>query len=159
MITEALNNLYQSYTGNLAETIEELPFSSSNRRYFRLSGVKNLIGVSGTSIEENKAFIYMAEHFRKKGLPIPEVYCASEDHSFYLQEDLGDMLLFNAIEKGRTSSVFDEQERELLKKRLPCFPPFNLPELTASTSPNAIHRQNSTSDPSSGISTILNTVS
>lgn len=66
MITEALNNLYQSYTGNLAETIEELPFSSSNRRYFRLSGVKNLIGVSGTSIEENKAFIYMAEHFRKK---------------------------------------------------------------------------------------------
>lgn len=122
MITEALNNLYQSYTGNPAETIEELPSSGSNRRYFRLSGVKNLIGVSGTSIEENKAFIYMAKHFRKKGLPVPEVYCASEDHSFYLQEDLGDMLLFNAIEKGRTSSVFDEQERELLKKTITLLP-------------------------------------
>lgn len=122
MITEELNKLYQFYTGSPAETIEELPSSGSNRRYFRLTGNKNLIGVSGTSIEENRAFLYMAEHFRKKGLPVPEVYCSSEDHSFYLQEDLGDTLLFNAIEKGRTSSVFDEQERELLKKTITLLP-------------------------------------
>ena len=110
MITEELRKLYQSYTGSPAEEITELPSSGSNRRYFRIKGPETLIGVSGTSIEENEAFIYMAKHFREKGLPVPQVYASSDDHSFYIQEDLGDTLLFNAIEKGRKSSVFDEEE-------------------------------------------------
>ena len=69
MITEELQKLYQEYTGVPAENITELPSSGSNRRYFRLTGVKTLIGVSGTSVEENDAFLYMAAHFRKSGLP------------------------------------------------------------------------------------------
>ena len=95
MITEELRKLYQSYTGSPAEEITELPSSGSNRRYFRIKGPETLIGVSGTSIEENEAFIYMAKHFRGKGLPVPQVYASSDDHSFYIQEDLGDTLLFN----------------------------------------------------------------
>ena len=103
MITEELKQLYQTHTGSPATDITELSSSGSNRRYFRLSGPVSLIGVSGTSIEENNAFIYMAAHFREKGLPVPRVYCWSVDKSFYLQEDLGDTLLFQAIEKGRKS--------------------------------------------------------
>ena len=57
MITEELQKLYQEYTGVPAENITELPSSGSNRRYFRLTGVKTLIGVSGTSVEENDAFL------------------------------------------------------------------------------------------------------
>ena len=95
MITEELRKLYQSYTGSPAEEITELPSSGSNRRYFRIKGPETLIGVSGTSTEENEAFIYMAKHFREKGLPVPQVYASSDDHSFYIQEDLGDTLLFN----------------------------------------------------------------
>ena len=49
----------------------------------------------------------MAAHFRKKGLPVPEVYICSKDKNCYLQEDLGDILLFNAIEKGRHKVYFD----------------------------------------------------
>ena len=108
MTTEDLQNLYQTYLGEVPEEIVELPSSGSNRRYFRLTGTKKLIGVYGTSKEENEAFLYMAAHFRKKGLPVPEVYICSEDKNCYLQEDLGDILLFNAIEKGRATSVFSE---------------------------------------------------
>lgn len=122
MITEELKSLYRTYTGSEAGDITELPSSGSNRRYFRLTGTPALIGVSGTSAEENKAFIYMASHFRKKGLPVPEVYAWSDDRAFYLQEDLGDTLLFNAIEKGRKSSVFDEEERALLHKTIALLP-------------------------------------
>lgn len=122
MITEELKSLYRTYTGSEAGDITELPSSGSNRRYFRLIGTPTLIGVSGTSAEENKAFIYMASHFRKKGLPVPQVYAWSDDRSFYLQEDLGDTLLFNAIEKGRKSSVFDEEERALLHKTITLLP-------------------------------------
>ena len=108
MITEELQKLYQQHTGVMPEAIDEMPASGSNRRYFRLTGVQNLIGVYGTSIEENEAFLYMAEHFKKKNLPVPQVVCVSPDKAYYLQEDLGNTLLFNAIEKGRATSSFSE---------------------------------------------------
>lgn len=60
MITEELQKLYLAYTGVPAENITELPSSGSNRRYFRLAGVQTLIGVYGTCIDENEAFLYMA---------------------------------------------------------------------------------------------------
>lgn len=122
MIAEELNRLYFTYTGSPAEDIVELPSSGSNRRYFRMKGIQTLVGVSGISSEENGAFIYMATHFRERGLPVPEVLAWSGDKSFYLQEDLGDTLLFNAIEKGRKSSVFDESERQLLHKTISLLP-------------------------------------
>lgn len=122
MIAEKLKALYLNYAGSEADELTELPSSGSNRRYFRLGGRQSLIGVSGTSVEENKAFIYMAAHFREKGLPVPRVYAWADDYSCYLQEDLGDTLLFDAIEKGRKSSVFDEEERRLLHKTIALLP-------------------------------------
>lgn len=122
MIKAELNRLYVSYTGSPITDITELPSSGSNRRYFRLSGVQQMIGVSGTSAKENIAFIYMSSHFREKGLPVPEVFIWSDDYSFYLQEDLGDTLLFDAIEKGRKCCVFDETERQLLFKTISLLP-------------------------------------
>ena len=122
MITENLQKLYQQHTGVAAEEIIEMPASGSNRRYFRLLGVQSLIGVYGTSVEENEAFLYMAEHFKKKNLPVPQVLCVSEDKYFYLQEDLGDTLLFNAIEKGRVTNSFSEEEKELLRKTIRLLP-------------------------------------
>lgn len=122
MVTEVLKDLYHTFVGRPADEIVELPSSGSNRRYFRLSGPRSLIGVSGTSRPENEAFLYMAAHFRQKGLPVPEVYCSSEDKLFYLQEDLGDTLLFDAIEKGRKSSVFDETEKKLLHQTIELLP-------------------------------------
>ena len=120
---DKLQNLYAHYTGFHADEIQEiLTLSGSNRRYFRLFGEKSLIGVIGTSEEENNAFIYMAGHFRKKGLPVPEVYCYSDDKLLYLQEDLGNTLLFDAIEKGRQSCLFDEGERMLLHKTISLLP-------------------------------------
>ena len=122
MITENLQKLYQQYTGVPAEEIIEMPASGSNRRYFRLTGVQSLIGVYGTSVEENEAFLYMAEHFKRKNLPVPQVRCVSEDKLFYLQEDLGDTLLFHAIEKGRITNSFSEEEKELLRKTIRLLP-------------------------------------
>ena len=66
MIIDELKKLYFLYTGSQATDVTELPSSGSNRRYFRLIGTKSLIGVSGTSKEENRAFIYIAGHFREK---------------------------------------------------------------------------------------------
>lgn len=72
MITEELQKLYQSYTGVPAENITELPSSGSNRRYFRLTGAQTLIGVYGTSVDENEAFFYMRNIFAKMGFLFPK---------------------------------------------------------------------------------------
>lgn len=112
-----LSKLYAEVKGVLPAKVDELPSSGSNRRYFRLSGndgADSLIGVVGTSLEENRAFIYMADHFHKQGLPVPEVVAVSDDEMLYLQTDLGDSLLFQEIEKGRATRSFSKGEEELL---------------------------------------------
>lgn len=119
---ELLSELYKSYTGHEPEQVDEMPASGSDRRYFRLHGDPTLIGVCGESEAENKAFLYMARHFRSKGLPVPQVVAQSEDGMCYLQEDLGDTLLFKAIEKGRLTHVFSEEEKTLLKKTVRLLP-------------------------------------
>lgn len=81
-----------------------------------------MIGVIGTCREENDAFIYLADHFKSKGLPVPEVLAISDDHMAYLQEDLGDTILFNAIEKGRQSRSFSADEKELLIRTIRMLP-------------------------------------
>lgn len=122
MITEELSKLYSTLTAQAPSYIDELPASGSNRRYFRLTGSIDAIGVSGTSTEENRAFLYMAQHFGSKGLPVPQILAKNNDDTVYLQEDLGDTLLFQYIEKGRKTDVFGEEEKQMLRKTMRLLP-------------------------------------
>ncbi|MDE6715657.1 MAG: phosphotransferase, partial [Muribaculaceae bacterium] len=118
MKVDTLKELYKDYVGTEPKSVIELPASGSNRRYYRLVGDKSVIGAVGESIPENEAFIYLDNHFRSKGLPVPELYGVSDDRSCYIQEDLGSKMLFDVIEKGRSTSVFSEEEKELLRKTI-----------------------------------------
>ncbi|MDE6198182.1 MAG: phosphotransferase, partial [Muribaculaceae bacterium] len=125
MTHKQLYTLYAGIRGHEPESVEELPSSGSNRRYFRLSaadGSEPLIGVIGTSPQENKAFIYMARHFASKGIPVPEVLAVSDDSMTYLQTDLGNTLLFNEIEKGRLTRSFSSHEKEILAHTISLLP-------------------------------------
>ena len=109
-----LENLFEKHTGEKVINIVELPSSGSNRRYFRITGDKTvLIGALGTSMDENKAFYTIAKHFKSKGLNVPEVYAHDDDFTCYIQEDLGDNILFGAIEKGRERGKYDDNEKSL----------------------------------------------
>lgn len=122
MNTELLAQLYQSYTGEAPTSIEPLPGAGSNRKYFRLKGKESLIGVYGTSTEENRAFIYMARHFSQKGLPVPRILAEAADQSTYLQDDLGDISLFQFIKQGRESGNFSDEETNILKQTIRLLP-------------------------------------
>ena len=101
------------------KNMEIIAGQGSNRIYLRetVDG-RTIIRVKGTSYEENRAFISMARHFHKLGLPVPEVYEVSEDEMEYTQEDLGDTLLYSYIENGRTTGVFSEDEKQMLIRTL-----------------------------------------
>jgi aminoglycoside/choline kinase family phosphotransferase len=118
-----LEVLFQQYTGEKVLTISELSASGSNRHYFRLKNDHiSVIGMQGTSVEENHAFITMSRHFRAKGLPVPQVYVQSADGLSYIQEDLGDTLLFDYIAEGRKTGVFCEPEKEMLRDTMRLLP-------------------------------------
>lgn len=118
-----LKSLFRSFTGLSARNITELPSSGSNRRYFRMESEKGtLIGTLGTCREENKAFIALADHFYNQGLPVPKVYCHNREYSCYLQQDLGDITLYNAIEGGRSRGNYDSSEKRLLMKVMKALP-------------------------------------
>ena len=120
---EILQPLFESYTGQRLSEAIELPASGSNRRYYRLRGGNlSLIGVIGTCLEENRAFITFSRHFREKGLRVPAVLSVSEDGSAYIQEDLGEDILFNLISHGRESGIYSSYETDLLRRAVEQLP-------------------------------------
>lgn len=130
MTTKQLTDLYREFTGHECASMTEMPRSGGSRRYFRFSDADGhtLIGVVGTNLQENEAFLDFDRQFAERDLPIPHILAVSPDKMCYLQQDLGDTLLFNAIEKGRLTHVFSASERNLLVKtirRLPDFQFFN----------------------------------
>ncbi|MBO7455686.1 MAG: phosphotransferase [Paludibacteraceae bacterium] len=114
-----LSQLFTQATGKKAGEQVALTASGSNRRYYRIYSddkSMSLIGVQGTSRDENHAFLTMDEHFLKQGLNVPRVLAVSEDEMAYVQEDLGDTLLFNYIAEGRKTGVFCESEKQMLRQ-------------------------------------------
>jgi len=123
MAEDMLRILFESYTHQpLAEKIE-MKSSGSNRRYYRLKGGDvSVVGVVGTSLEENRAFIGLTRHFRDKGLRVPQVFSVSEDGMCYIQEDLGDKVLYDLVAQGRESGSYGSFECNLLCRTIEQLP-------------------------------------
>ena len=98
-----LLELYQQWKGAEPANVQQIPGGGSNRTYYRLTdnNGQTVIGVIGTSRDEDHAFIYLTEHFSKRQLPVPKILAKSDDLLRYLQTDLGSTSLFDAIRGGR----------------------------------------------------------
>jgi len=122
---EELKKLYKKATGLEVASCEALPGAGSNRQYYRITGTdgSTLIGAIGTSRDENHAFCYLARHFTEAGLPVPQVIAESKDGLRYLQSDLGDQSLFDALKGGREAGGrYNARERELLRRTIAALP-------------------------------------
>ena len=105
------------------ECCTPLTGSASNRQYYRLEGgAGTCIGVVGVDMLENKAFLTIAEHFRRKGINVPQILAVSEDQSAYIQEDLGDAVLFDMLSKARKTGEGMKDVEELLCKTMAMLP-------------------------------------
>lgn len=113
-----LKKLYVGLTGAEPTAMTMMPRSGSNRTYYRIEGPRQLVGAVGVDRRENEAFIYMSRHFKSKGLPVPAVVAESDDHMAYLQEDLGNDILFGCIEKSTITRSFNEHDRMLLSRTI-----------------------------------------
>lgn len=121
---QKLLQLYKESFGHEPSQIENLPQAGSNRKYVRFFSEdgNTIIGVQGTSQEENHCFIYLSRHFKSKGLPVPEILSVSEDELCYLQTDLGSTSLYQAIKCGREAGSYSQEEIELISKTIRLLP-------------------------------------
>ncbi|HEX7845277.1 MAG TPA: hypothetical protein VF476_05700, partial [Chitinophagaceae bacterium] len=105
---DAVSQVYKSWSKKDPVQVDVLPQSGSDRRYFRLydEAGKTVIATHGLNVPENEAFIYFSDHFKSKGLNVPEIFGVSYDKIIYLQEDFGDISLLHILEKkGFTEEV------------------------------------------------------
>ena len=120
---ESLETLYEERYGRRPLTVTPLTGSASPRLYYRLSSeIGSCIGTVGTDGLENQAFIGLCRQFASKGIPVPEVYSVSEDGMSYLQEDLGDEILFDRYVKACKDGKGMEQVEDILCRTMSMLP-------------------------------------
>ncbi len=114
-LIEAIRTLYLDWKKQEPLSIDVLPQSGSDRRYFRIHGQEgSYIGTYGDNIKENETFVYFSEHFHDRNLSVPTIYAISPDKKCYLQQDFGDLSLLNLLEsKGFNQEVYDWFKKSL----------------------------------------------
>ena len=106
-----MNELYQIYNDCYHQKparVQLLKGAASNRRYFRLyhspaPDSASVIGVIGENAKENHAFLSLGRHMFAEGLPVPRILASSPDEMRYLQQDLGNVSLYDLVEEARRS--------------------------------------------------------
>ncbi|MCL2327903.1 MAG: phosphotransferase [Bacteroidetes bacterium] len=70
----------------------QLSGAGSSRQYFRVTTTTgSYIACNGTNIDENKAFLYFANHFKQAHLPVPRIFAQEKPEPWlYIIEDFGD---------------------------------------------------------------------
>lgn len=106
-VIERLEKLYEEHFGKKPGSIELLPLSGSDRRYYRMKeGNHTVIGTYNSHVAENNSYFYFTELLRKHDINVPEVYIISKDHQYYLQQDLGNTSLYDQLQtEGFTDDV------------------------------------------------------
>src|SRR5688572_30595520 len=120
-VSDVIKDLYVQWKGAQPASVDLLPQSGSDRRYFRIHEADggSVIATVGANTRENKTFIYFSNHFKKKNLPTPAIFSVNDEQTIYLQEDFGNVSLLNKLEAlGLCDEVYDlfkKSLRELAK--------------------------------------------
>jgi aminoglycoside/choline kinase family phosphotransferase len=97
-----LVRLFEQCFGCAPDAVDRVAADGSQRAYLRLAGGgRTVIGARGPDRDENRAFISFSRSFRSIGLPVPEIYAVNEAAGLWLEEDLGDTTLFDALTVAR----------------------------------------------------------
>jgi aminoglycoside/choline kinase family phosphotransferase len=126
---DVLNRLFEKHFRAPAERIQPLQgeLGGSGRQIIRLSrGNHSAIGVLYGVREENAAFLSFSRHFRRHGLPVPEIYAEDLDLGAYVEEDLGDTTLFDFLTLNRSGDSIAPPVVDLYRKVVAELPRFQV---------------------------------
>jgi aminoglycoside/choline kinase family phosphotransferase len=101
---DVLKKLFEEHFHIPAARVQPLQgeLGGSGRKIIRLTNNEvSAIGILYGVREENAAFLEFSKHFLGHGLPVPEIYAENLDAGAYLEEDFGDVTLFEFLSKNR----------------------------------------------------------
>ncbi len=129
ILTDILKGLFEQHFGSAVDTAHPLRamLGASGRKIVRLSNQQHrAIGILYGVREENVAFLEFSRHFRRHGLPVPEIYTEDLEHGAYLEEDLGDTTLFEFLSANRSGDNIAQPVVEAYRKVVALLPRFQV---------------------------------
>ena len=128
-LTDVLQRLFEQRFHSPVTRVQPLQgeLGGSGRKIIRLANQKiSVIGVLYGVREENVAFIEFSKHFRRHGLPVPEIYAEDLPEGAYLEQDLGDTTLFDFLSTNRAGEDIAPQVVEAYRKVVAVLPRFQI---------------------------------
>ena len=126
---DVLKTLFERHFHAPAERVQPLQgqLGGSGRKIIRLANKSaTAIGILYDVREENVAFLEFSKHFRRHGLPVPEIYGEALSEGAYLEEDLGDTTLFEFLSKNRSADSISPEAVEAYRKVVAVLPRFQV---------------------------------
>ncbi len=126
---DVLKRLFERHFRLPVERVDPLQgeLGGSGRNILRLAHRDvTAVGILYDVREENLAFLEFSRHFRGRGLPVPEIYGAELDAGAYLEEDLGDVTLFQFLSANRVGDSLAPEAVEAYRKVVAQLPRFQI---------------------------------
>lgn len=126
---DVLNALFEQHFHRAPTRVVQLQgeLGGSGRKIIRLSdGQNSAIGIIHDVREENAAFLAFTRHFRRHGLPVPEIYGEDLEQGAYLEQDLGNSSLFEFLSSNRTGESIDTAVVDAYRKVVAMLPRFQV---------------------------------
>ncbi|HXR40621.1 MAG TPA: RNase adapter RapZ [Terracidiphilus sp.] len=126
---DVLKRLFEQHYHLPAELVHPLQgqLGGSGRAIVRLAGGPfSAIGIVYPVPEENVAFLEFSRHFRRHGLPVPEIYAEDLSQGAYLEEDLGDTTLFDFLGANRAGAAIAPPAVDAYRKVVAELPRFQV---------------------------------
>ncbi len=126
---EVLKKLFEQHFQSPVSRIQPLQgqLGGSGRKLIRLENEGfSAIGVLYGVREENAAFLEFSKHFRKYGLPVPEIYGEDLSAGAYLEEDFGNTTLFEFLSSHRNGEFIAPEVVEAYRKVVAVLPRFQI---------------------------------
>jgi aminoglycoside/choline kinase family phosphotransferase len=126
---DVLNTLFERHFHRPVEQVQPLQgeLGGSGRNIIRLGAQDaSAVGVLYDVRGENAAFLEFSRHFRRHGLPVPEIYGENLKSGAYLVEDLGDVTLFQFLSRNRAGEEIAPAVVEAYRKVVNELPRFQV---------------------------------
>ena len=126
---DVLKRLFEQHFHSPVAWVQPLQgqLGGSGRKIIRLAGDhRSAIGILHGVREENVAFLEFSRHFRRHGLPVPEIYAEDLGQGAYLEEDLGDTTLFEFLSDHRAGANIAPQALEAYRQVVAVLPRFQI---------------------------------
>ncbi len=126
---DVLTKLFEEHFHTPVVRVQPLQgqLGGSGRRIIRVTGKDvSAIGILYDLREENVAFLEFSRHFRRHGLPVPEIYTEDLDHGAYLEQDFGDTTLFEFLSQNRNGEKVAPAVMDAYRQALSVLPRFQV---------------------------------